>query len=175
MSEQSLENTATESARNRLLQSNESAPLPLSLCFDLPPALSNIAHLRKTSRCLLESLGFSRESTDDVETLIGELSTNVVRHAHTGNSPYQVSLKLYGDRIVVTVIDTGVGFVEEAVPEPGTTRSDTLQPHFGDRIGGLGLPLIHAIADHVEIQPTSPHGTTVRAEKILHLTDPEPR
>ncbi len=173
MLEQPSGNSSAESTIISSPPKRDPAPLPGRLSFALPPALSNITHLRKTSRCLLESLGYSRENTDDVETLIGELSTNVVRHAHTDDSPYQVLLELSEDRIVVTVIDTGVGFVEDAVPAPGTIRSDTLQPEITERFGGLGLPLIHAIADNVEIHATSPHGTTVRAEKILHSNDAE--
>lgn len=141
--------------------------MPFRLRFDVSPALSNITHLRRTSRCLLESLGLSRENTDDVETLIGELCTNVVRHAHAENSMYKVSLEFYENRVIVTVIDEGVGFVEDAVLAPGTVRPDTLEDEGETRIGGLGLPLIHAIADYVDIQPTDPHGTTVRAQKTL--------
>jgi anti-sigma regulatory factor (Ser/Thr protein kinase) len=140
---------------------------PISLCFDVSADISNITHLRKTARCLLESLGLSRENTDDVETLIGELSTNAVRHAyaHTEKGTYKVSLEFHENRVIVTVIDEGVGFVEDAVLPPGSLRTDTFSSE--NRFGGLGLPLIHAIADHVEIRPTDPHGTTVRAEKTL--------
>jgi anti-sigma regulatory factor (Ser/Thr protein kinase) len=144
-----------------------SDPTPLCLSFDVPPALSNITHLRRTARCLLESLGLSRENTDDVETLIGELCTNVVRHAQTVNSNYKVSLEFYDECVIVTVIDHGVGFVEDAILPPGSLRPDTFVDGVEERIGGLGLPLIHAIADHVEIRPTTPHGTTIRAEKII--------
>lgn len=140
---------------------------PFSLRFDISSDLANITHLRKTSRCLLESMGLSRENTDDVETLIGELSTNVVRHAHMQNNTYTVSLEFYEDRVIITVADQGVGFVEDAVLPPGTLRSDTLLNNQEERFGGMGLPLIHAIADYVEIQPNFPHGTTVRAEKTI--------
>ncbi len=140
---------------------------PFCLTFDVPPSLSNIMHLRRTARCLLESLGLSRDNTDDVETLIGELCTNVVRHAHIENTNYRVSLEFPEDRVVVTVVDHGVGFVEDAILPPGALRPDGFSDDVEERIGGLGLPLIHALADHVEIRPTSPHGTTVRAEKSI--------
>jgi anti-sigma regulatory factor (Ser/Thr protein kinase) len=148
-------------------QGNEGDHSPLCLSFDVPPALSNITHLRRTARCLLESMGFSREDTDDVETLIGELSTNVVRHAQTDNGNYQVSLEFQEKCVIVTVVDQGAGFIEDAILPPGTVRPDTLLDDADDRFGGLGLPLIYALADHVEITPTEPHGTTVRAEKTI--------
>ncbi len=140
---------------------------PFRLSFEVPPALSNITHLRKTARCLLESMEVSSQDTDDVETLIGELATNVVRHAQTDSGNYRVSLEFQETCVIITVTDQGAGFVEDAVLPPGTLRSDTLLEEGEERIGGLGLPLIYAIADHVEIKPTDPHGTTVRAEKII--------
>ena len=157
----------TTSTRAEAPRKEERTGLLLCLCFDVPAAISHITHLRKTSRCLLESLGLSRENTDDVETLIGELSTNVVRHARMESGTYHVSLEFYEGRVVITVIDKGRGFSEDAVLPPGTLRADTLLNHGEVRFGGLGLLLIHAIADRVEILPTDPHGTTVRAEKII--------
>lgn len=140
---------------------------PILLSFEVPPALSNIAHLRKTCCCFLDSLGVSQDALDDIETLIGELTTNAVRHAGEDSGSYQLQLELTPDLVAVTVIDNGIGFSPETVLPPGTMRSDTLETEGDVRFGGLGLPLIYAIADRVEVQPTLPHGTSVRAEKEL--------
>ena len=69
-------------------------------------------------------------------------------------------------RLVVTVEDKGPGFSFKAVPEVGNLRPDT--PADGERIGGFGLQLIEALADHLEFHRTDPRGTTARAEKRLH-------
>jgi anti-sigma regulatory factor (Ser/Thr protein kinase) len=137
----------------------------LSLAFDLPEAVQYIAHLRRTALCFLEGMGISRDDANDVELLLGELATNAVRHARGGS--YRVDLEFYQDRAVITVSDNGIGFAKEELLPPGVRPYDQLHPE-GDgdqRIGGFGLPLVHSIADSVEIQPNVPHGTVVRAEK----------
>lgn len=53
----------------------------LRLAFDLPGSVTHVSHLRMASRCYVESVGLSKEDVDDLELLLGELSTNVVRHA----------------------------------------------------------------------------------------------
>lgn len=135
----------------------------LSLAFDLPEAVQYIAHLRRTALCFLEGMGISREDANDVELLLGELATNAVRHARGGS--YHVDLEFFQDRAVVTVRDSGVGFSSDDLPPPGARPFDLLHPEGEARIGGFGLPLVHSIADSVDIQPNVPQGTVVRAEK----------
>lgn len=139
----------------------------LRLAFDLPGSVHHVIHLRKASRCYVESIGLSQEDADDLEVLLGELSTNVVRHAKDGG--YHVSLEFTADRYIVHVIDRGSGFSPDDAPAPGTLRPDTLSENNEERIGGLGLVMIRAIADTVDIYATDPHGTTVRAEKSIRL------
>lgn len=135
----------------------------LSLAFDLPEAVQYIAHLRRTALCFLEGMGISRDDANDVELLLGELATNAVRHARGGS--YHVDLEFFEDRAVVTVTDNGIGFEKENLPPPGARPFDILHSEGEARIGGFGLPLVHSIADTVDITPNSPHGTVVRAEK----------
>lgn len=137
----------------------------LRLGFDLPEATSYITHVRKTVCCLLESLGVSKEASEDIETLLGELATNAVCHAQGGG--YTVEVEVDEERVTVIVTDRGAGFSPLNLPEPGTLRPDPLGSEEMPRLGGWGLPLVHSLADHVEILPTEPHGTTVRAEKLI--------
>ncbi|MES2465186.1 MAG: ATP-binding protein [Armatimonadota bacterium] len=143
---------------------SESEEILMRICFDLPRSLAPIAHLRKSVRCFVESIGLTPDDADDLEMMLGELSSNVVRHA--GTATYHVSVDLLQSRFCVTVIDQGVGFpTEESLP--GTLRPDTLPGRDAERIGGLGLVMIRGIADQVEILPNVPQGTTVRAQKAL--------
>ena len=135
----------------------------LSLAFDLPEAVQYIAHLRRSALCFLEGMGISRDDANDVELLLGELATNAVRHARGGS--YHVDLDFFEDRAVVTVSDNGVGFEKDNLPPPGDRPFDILHSEGEARIGGFGLPLVHSIADAVDITPNQPRGTVVRAEK----------
>lgn len=135
----------------------------LSLAFDLPEAVQYIVHMRRTALCFLESMGVSRDDANDVELLLGELATNAVRHAQGGG--YHVDLEFYEDKAVIVVTDNGIGFVKEALMPPGEKPFDPWHSEGDARIGGFGLPLVHSIADKVEIKPNVPQGTVVRAEK----------
>jgi anti-sigma regulatory factor (Ser/Thr protein kinase) len=134
----------------------------LRLSLDLPEDESLTGMVRHLSRTVLEGLHVSSKDIDDLEYVIGELSTNAVRHAD--DLSYSIELELYPERAVVTVIDKGRGFSFANVPAPGTLRTDESGT---ERIGGWGLPLVQMLADRVEFRRTDPHGTTVRAEKIL--------
>ena len=68
----------------------------------------------------------------------------------------------------MTVVDDGVGFVRGQTLPPGTPRLDAAGE---ERIGGWGLPLIEMLADKVEFLPNEPHGTIVRAEKLLTMQE----
>lgn len=135
----------------------------LRLSLDLPEDESLTGMVRHLSRTVLGSLHVSPKDIDDLEYVIGELSTNAVRHAD--DLTYSIELEMHPDRAIVTVIDRGKGFSFANVPPPGTLRVDESG---AERMGGWGLPLVQMLADHVEFRRTNPHGTTVRVEKILH-------
>ena len=139
----------------------------LRFTLDLPEERGYVAGLRKTACCLLASAGVAQEDLDDIEVMIGELATNAVMHACAGS--YHVEIEYFGDRVLVVVSDHGRGFPGMGVPEPGTPRPDPSTNGFTERYGGWGLPLVFSLADHVEILPRLPHGTTVRAEKRVGL------
>jgi anti-sigma regulatory factor (Ser/Thr protein kinase) len=137
--------------------------MDLRLSLDLPDDLAHVSMVRKVSREVLSSYQTTREDLDDVETLVGELVTNAVRHSQA--SQYRIQIDLSDNCVVITVIDDGVGFARDTVPAPGTARFDGAGE---ERIGGWGLPLIEMLADDVQFLPNHPRGTTVRAEKRLH-------
>jgi anti-sigma regulatory factor (Ser/Thr protein kinase) len=141
----------------------------LKLSLDLPDDVVYVPLARHFGRSLLEFLNVLPADIGDVETIVGELATNVIRHAHSTNGRFQIVLEFYADRVAITVIDAGDGFAFRDVPEIGSPRADLTG---GERIGGFGLPLLDALSDLLEFGRTDPHGTTVRAEKCLrYATD----
>lgn len=142
----------------------------LRLTLDLPEGKPYLAGLRRTVRSLLESVGVLGQDVDDIEIMLGELATNAVVHAQAGS--YRVEIEFYGDRVLVTVSDRGQGFPAWHAPSPGTLRPDSMASGCAsERYGGWGLPLVYSIADHVEILPAVPQGTTIRAIKRLDGLD----
>jgi len=136
----------------------------LRLSLDLPEDQSYIRTTRLLSRCLLEDIKVLRETIDDVELIVTELCSNVIRHAQSKNTHFLIALEYFKPQVVITVTDTGRGFSQADVPPVGTARPDT---DGGERYGGYGMSLLEGLSDKVDFTETDPHGTTVRVEKKL--------
>jgi serine/threonine-protein kinase RsbW len=108
----------------------------------LPARPENVAVIRHVLGAFAEALQLPADLVEDMRLAVTEACTNVVRHAyHDGEpGPIDVVIRPNGDRLDLIVSDQGAGIG----PSP-----DLAGP-------GLGLPLIAALADHVEIE----HGPT---------------
>ncbi|MDX6413166.1 MAG: serine/threonine-protein kinase RsbW [Gaiellaceae bacterium] len=113
-------------------------------------ALTGIARLRSLSDELLA----------DLKLALTEAASNSVRHAYGESNVgvVQISYELLPDRLVIEVTDEGEGFD----PAEHSGSADELSE------GGLGIAIIRAIADEVEIE-TQPDGkgSRLRFEKAL--------
>ena len=137
----------------------------LRFSLDLPEDGAYVKITRLLGRTLLEYLQVTPSVVDDLEFVVGELCTNVIRHARSESGRFQVGIEYHGDRVVVTVEDKGLDYFAFGDPLPvGTSRPDFGQ---GERFGGFGLMLVEKMADKLEFHRTDPQGTTVRAEKEL--------
>jgi len=135
------------------------------LSLDLPEDIDLVRTARLLSRTLLADLVVIKSDIDDVETIVDELCTNVIRHAHSLSTHFSVLLEYYKACVVITVTDEGQGFGAVDVRPIGASRPDM---EGGQRIGGFGLPLIKGLSDRLDFTTTDPHGTTARAVKSLH-------
>lgn len=110
----------------------------------IPADPANVAVVRQAAAAAAQACGFASDRVDDVVLAVGEAGANVVVHAYEG-APGMLQLVLddEADRLHVVVRDWGGGMTPRA-----------------DRAGlGLGLPLIGALADAVDLA-TSADGTT---------------
>jgi anti-sigma regulatory factor (Ser/Thr protein kinase) len=137
----------------------------LQLSLSLPDDQSYIRTTRLLSRTLIEDIQVIKADIDDVETIVGELCSNVVRHACLKSLHYKVVLEFYEPRVVITVSDEGRGFDVEDVSEIGAPRRGL---DGSERLGGFGLLLLEGLSDKIDFTETDLHGTTVRVEKKLH-------
>lgn len=114
-------------------------------------ALTGIARLGPTP--------FSDELLGDVKLALTEACTNSVRHAYDGGSgAVSIAYELHADRLVVEVVDDGTGF--ERAGEP-------LDPEDELNEGGLGIAIIEALTDELEIGPGAVGGSRLRFVKRL--------
>ena len=114
-------------------------------------ALTGISRLRPLSDELLA----------DLKLALTEAASNSVRHAYAEGSDgiVEIVYELHPDRLVIEVADEGAGF------EPGARGVD---PEFLSE-GGLGIAIIRAIADEVEIG-SRPSGKGSRLRFVKTLT-----
>jgi serine/threonine-protein kinase RsbW len=113
-------------------------------------ALTGIARVRDLPEELLA----------DLKLALTEATSNSVRHAYAddGDGVVEISYELLADRLVIEVTDEGAGFDPAETEGPPEDLSE----------GGLGIAIIRAIADEVEIK-TRPggKGSQLRFEKAL--------
>jgi serine/threonine-protein kinase RsbW len=105
---------------------------------------------REVARVIVQ-LELSRERASDVLLALTEACSNAVVHAYRCE-PGSVRVSLTrGDALVIDVEDHGGG----------------IQPWNETRATGLGLPLIAAVADAVQLTTTAGGGTSVRMMFVL--------
>ncbi|HEY6836162.1 MAG TPA: ATP-binding protein [Gaiellaceae bacterium] len=99
------------------------------------------------------------ETLYDLKLALTEACTNSVRHAYENGREGNVEIvyELEPDRLVVEVGDEGSGFK----PLEADGSGDELEE------GGLGIEIIRALADEVEIGPREEGGSRLRFVKFL--------
>ena len=101
----------------------------------------------------------SDETLHDLKLALTEACTNSVKHAYDGGSgSVDIVYELRSDRLAVEVGDAGSGF------EPRAGRADGV-----DELeeGGLGIEIIRALTDEVEIAEREGGGSRLRFVKLL--------
>ena len=97
---------------------------------------------------LAEELSLDPELLDDLKTAVSEAANNVVMHAYgEASGPLWVSIFSTADGIEVVVRDEGQGI-------PSVTPAD-------DRLQGVGIPIMRALAQQTAFQARPEGGTEV--------------
>ena len=102
----------------------------------------------------------SEETLSDLKLALTEACTNSVRHAYREGRAGTVEIlyQIQPDRLVVEVADDGQGF--EPADLGGRGNGDLSE-------GGLGIAIIRAVADEVEIDERESGGSRLRFVKFL--------
>jgi serine/threonine-protein kinase RsbW len=120
----------------------------------LPARPENVSVIRHVLGAFAEALRLPDDLVEDLRLAVTEACTNVVRHAYPPERPGPVEITIVptDEQVSVVVADFGRGI---------GSSSDTTGP-------GLGLPLIAAIADEVELQPVPGGGSRVAMTFARH-------
>lgn len=105
------------------------------------------------------NLPLEDEQLADLKLAVTEACGNAVRHAYpSGDGPVGLAFVIHGDRLVMIVEDQGTG---GRLPQADATMPESLE-------SGMGMSIIRAIVDEVEVEPGSDgRGTVVRMTKYL--------
>jgi serine/threonine-protein kinase RsbW len=132
----------------------ELPPQETDVKLTLPARADNVAVIRHVLGAFAEALRLPDGLVEDLRLAVTEACTNVVRHAYDPDvlGPVEVSIRPGEDVVTVVVADHGRGI---------GTSSDISGP-------GLGLPLIAAIADDVDLEPQPGGGSRVAMTFARH-------
>jgi serine/threonine-protein kinase RsbW len=98
----------------------------------------------------LRQEGYDDALIDDIRLAVTEACGNVVRHAYAGEAgPLRLDVESDGERVVVRVLDDGVGY---------SLEPDGVSPALAD-VAGRGLLIIRALTSHLEMSRRPGGGT----------------
>lgn len=125
-----------------------------------PARAEYVALCRLALSGLVRARPLSEEVLADLKLALTEAASNSVRHAYAdgGGGVVGIRYHLLPDRLVIEVEDEGSGFDQDTAAGVPAELNE----------GGLGLAIIRAIADHVEIDARpNGRGSRLRFEKSL--------
>jgi serine/threonine-protein kinase RsbW len=136
-------------------------PQAIRLTIPAKPEYITLGRLALTGIARLRVEPVSAEVLGDLKLALTEACTNSVRHAYGGGAGLvHIVYELHSDKLVVEVSDSGEGFV------PPARRARELNP---DELaeGGLGIAIIEALSDELEIGESDDGGSRLRFVKRL--------
>jgi serine/threonine-protein kinase RsbW len=140
-----------------------SQPMPAddrSVRLTIPAKAEYITLGRLALTAIARVRPFSDETLSDLKLALTEACTNSVRHAYEEGRTGVVEIlyQLEPDRLVVEIADDGAGFKPDEIAAGG--NGDLSE-------GGLGIAIIRAVADEVEIGERETGGSRLRFVKLL--------
>ncbi len=103
----------------------------------------------------------SDETLHDLKLALTEACTNSVKHAYgEDGGSVDIVYELLSDRLAVEVGDAGSGFEPRGAHGNGSDEDDLEE-------GGLGIEIIRALTDEVEIAEREGGGSRLRFVKLL--------
>jgi serine/threonine-protein kinase RsbW len=133
----------------------------IRLTIPAKPEYITLGRLALTGIARLRAEPVPAEVLGDLKLALTEACTNSVRHAYGGGvGLVHIVYELHSDRLVVEVSDSGEGF-ERPAGRAAELATDELAE------GGLGIAIIEALSDELEIGEGDEGGSRLRFVKRL--------
>lgn len=125
---------------------------------ELPANSASLARMRSEVCEMLAPLSIPEATQFDIRVAVGEALSNAIRHGSPRGEHDAVGITVtaYEDRVVLAVLDRGVGFDGEAFSNGDPYASS-----------GRGVMFMRALMDHVTFEVVSTGGTAVTLVKHL--------
>lgn len=93
--------------------------------------------------------GFSEKTIYALQLAADEAATNIIEHAYAGikNASLEITCDMQGDKIIITMHDSGKPFDSKTIKEPNLTADLAKR-----QIGGLGVYLMRKLMDSVNYE-----------------------
>jgi serine/threonine-protein kinase RsbW len=130
--------------------------------FSVPGKPEYVGTVRLAISSLANCAGFDIEAVEDIKVAVSEACTNVVRHGIADCvETYEVACEVGNGRIIISVIDQAGGYDTAKYQRPAI---DIETP----KEGGLGIFIIKALMDEVDIFSELGMGTSIKMVKYLN-------
>lgn len=130
------------------------------LKFSVPGKPEYVGMVRLAVSSLANCAGFDIEAVEDIKVAVSEACTNVVCHGMPDYCKcYEVACELGEDRIIISVNDQAGGYdiTEYQLPTLDNPKE-----------GGLGIFIIKALMDEVDILTEIGSGTCIKMVKYIN-------
>jgi serine/threonine-protein kinase RsbW len=129
------------------------------LKFSVPGKAEYVSTVRLAVSSLANRAGFDIEAIEDIKVAVSEACSNIICHSEIGEDRiYHIICELSEDKLEICVEDDGVGFDIAQYEAPDL---DNLQS------GGLGVFLMKALMDDVQVCAEVGVGTSIRMTKFI--------
>jgi len=131
----------------------------LKLC--IPGKPEYVGTVRMALAHVAAQAGYDIEAIDDIKVAVSEACTNIIIHSHANvDFTYDVIIECADKSLTISVVDEGAGFEmgDYLEPIPGETRGS-----------GMGIFIVRALMDDVDIQTEVGVGTKIRMTKYLQV------
>ncbi|MFD0962101.1 ATP-binding protein [Paenibacillus chungangensis] len=121
------------------------------IVMTIPAIADNLSIIRSVLYALAVKAGFSYEEIEDMKVAVTEACSNVIQHAYGDQEGFiRISFQWKDVDLYITIKDDGAGVREEG--ESTIRQGLHAIPLVEASIGGLGIYMMHALMDKVEVK-----------------------
>lgn len=107
----------------------------------------NLSLIRDFINSSASEINIPKDIVENIILAVDEACTNIIKHAYkyAPDGDILIKVKPSSTKFVISIIDNGISFKPETIPEPD------LQKYYRQRrVGGLGIYLMRTLMDEVK-------------------------